>query len=76
MRDQRTRPSPPKEDKEGYTIPNAKKNNLCFRCFVLLGEFIKVINEDKYCLTCGIIMEPILKEVKGGNKEDDNNKMQ
>ena len=59
MRDQRIRPSPPKE--EHISLPNARKENLCFRCLKPLDENKKELKEDFYCEKCFEVMRKVLE---------------
>jgi hypothetical protein len=61
MRDQRKRPSPPKEKKEIVETIDARANNLCFRCLIPLLEKEEV-KGNLYCLKCGKIMKIVFED--------------
>lgn len=58
MRNQNTRPSPPKEIEEVKPI-DAMKENLCFRCLTPLDEGKKELKGDFYCRKCYEIMKEV-----------------
>ena len=63
MRSQSKRPSAPGPREEKIKYPNAKKENLCFRCLEPHDDKTKKeLKGDEYCKKCYPIMKDVLKE--------------